>query len=109
MSILSAPRSKVQANAGTVHCGTIETATKLGRLRYVNDLEAAIRTELAEPNTAFLSPENHFENYWKIFEMDVDLIFYLCAFCLVVALIMFTAELLTLHLRKTEEYHVYID
>ena len=50
------------------YIGMIETATKYGRLHDVKDLEEVIRTELMEPNTAFLSPESHFESDWKTFK-----------------------------------------
>ena len=49
----------------------IKTVVERARLRDVKNLEEVIRTELVEPKTAFLSPENHFENDWKIFKRIV--------------------------------------
>ena len=50
------------------YAGIIDTATKYGRLHDVKDLEKVIRTDLVKPKTAFVSPENHFENVWKTFK-----------------------------------------
>ena len=49
------------------YIGMKETGFRYGTLRDVKDLEEIIRTDLLEPNTAFLSPEDHFESDWKTF------------------------------------------
>ena len=53
------------------YTGMIDTVVNCGRLRDVKDLEEVIRTELLKPQTASLSPENHFENDWKTFKRTV--------------------------------------